>query len=82
MGVAYINGFQKRGGPFSVLGNAKHYLGDGGTMNGVNAGDTSGDETTLRALHLAPYQAAVSAGVGRSWPPTAAGRGRGCTWTR
>jgi beta-glucosidase len=64
MGVAYINGFQKLGGPFTVLANAKHYLGDGGTMNGVNEGDTSGDETALRALHLTPYQAAVGAGVG------------------
>ena len=27
MGVAYTNGFQKRSGPFTVLGNAKHYLG-------------------------------------------------------
>jgi beta-glucosidase len=64
MGVAYINGFQKRSGSFTVLANAKHYLGDGGTAMGVNAGDTSGDETALRALHLTPYQAAVSAGVG------------------
>ncbi|HEY4394408.1 MAG TPA: glycoside hydrolase family 3 N-terminal domain-containing protein [Polyangia bacterium] len=64
LGVAYTNGFQKRGGPFTVLANAKHYLGDGGTMNGVNAGNTSGDEATLRALHLTPYQAVVSAGVG------------------
>ena len=43
--------------PFTVLANAKHYLGDGGTANGVNNADTSGDETALRALHLAPYQA-------------------------
>ena len=64
MGVAYTNGFQKRGGPFTVLANAKHYLGDGGTMNGVNAGDTSGDDPALRALHLTPYQAVVGAGVG------------------
>ena len=64
MGVAYTNGFQKRGGPFTVLANAKHYLGDGGTMNGVNEGNTSGDETALRALHLTPYQAVVGAGVG------------------
>ncbi len=64
MGVAFTNGFQKRGGPFTVLANAKHYLGDGGTMNGVNTGDTSGDEATLRALHLTPYQAVVGAGVG------------------
>jgi beta-glucosidase len=64
MGVAYTNGFQKRSGPFAVLGNAKHYLGDGGTANGVNNADTSGDEATLRALHLAPYEAVVRAGIG------------------
>ena len=64
MGVAYINGFQKRSGSFTVLANAKHFLGDGGTANGINTGDTSGDETALRALHLTPYQAAVNAGVG------------------
>jgi len=64
MGVAYINGFQKRSGPLTVLANAKHYLGDGGTKDGINNGDTSGDETALRAMHLTPYQAAVNAGVG------------------
>jgi len=64
MGVAYTNGLQSRGGPFTVLGNAKHYLGDGGTKDGINQGDTSGDEATLRALYLPPYQAAVNAGVG------------------
>jgi beta-glucosidase len=64
MGVAYTNGFQKRSGAFKVLANAKHFLGDGGTANGVNNADTSGDETALRALHLTPYQAVVGAGVG------------------
>jgi beta-glucosidase len=64
MGTSYINGFQKRTGSFTILANAKHYLGDGGTANGVNNANTSGDETALRALHLAPYQAAVKAGVG------------------
>jgi len=64
MGVAYTNGLQKRGGPFTVLANAKHYVGDGGTKDGKNQGDTSGDEATLRALYLPPYQAAIGAGVG------------------
>jgi beta-glucosidase len=64
MGVAYTNGFQKRGGPFTVLANAKHYLGDGGTASGINTGNTAGDEAALRALHLTPYQAVVGAGVG------------------
>jgi beta-glucosidase len=64
MGVAYTTGFQKVMGPIGVLANAKHYLGDGGTANGVNNADTSGDEAALRALHLTPYQAVVEAGVG------------------
>jgi beta-glucosidase len=64
MGVAYTNGFQKASGAFTVLANAKHFLGDGGTANGVNNADTAGDETALRALHLAPYEATVHAGVG------------------
>jgi beta-glucosidase len=56
--------FTSTGTPTGLLANAKHYLGDGGTANGVNAGDTSGDEATLRAIHLAPYRAAVAAHVG------------------
>lgn len=64
MGVAYTNGFQKLTGPLSVLANAKHYLGDGGTAEGVNNADISGDEAAMRALHLTPYEAAVRAGVG------------------
>ena len=47
-----------------MLGNAKHYLGDGGTADGVNNANTAGDEATLRALHLAPYEAVVRAGIG------------------
>ena len=82
MGVAYTNGLQKRGGPFTVLGNAKHYVGDGGTLNGVNEGDTSGDETALRALHLTPYQAAVSAGVGSIMASYSSWQGCPCTRTR
>jgi beta-glucosidase len=64
MGVAFTNGFQKRSGAFKVLGNAKHYLGDGGTAAGVNNGNTAGDEAALRALHLSPYEAVVKAGIG------------------
>ena len=56
--------FTPTGTPTGLLANAKHYLGDGGTANGVNAGDTSGDEAPLRAIHLAPYRAAVDAHVG------------------
>jgi len=48
----------------SVLGCAKHYLGDGGTAEGVDQGNTVCDEATLRKVHLPPYRAAIEAGVG------------------
>jgi beta-glucosidase len=66
MGSIMVKGLQftSTGTPTGLLANAKHYLGDGGTAGGVNGGDTSGDETALRAIHLTPYRAAVAARVG------------------
>ena len=66
MGVVMTKGLQftSTGAPTGLLANAKHYLGDGGTANGVNAGDVTGDEASLRAIHLEPYRAAVAAHVG------------------
>ncbi len=56
----------------SVLATAKHYVGDGGTAYGssttddylLDQGVTALTEDELRAIHLAPFQAAVNAGVG------------------
>jgi len=67
MGAASIKGFQ--GGslsaqPDSVLACAKHFIGDGGTQNGKDQGNTVCDEATLRKLFLPPYKAAIKAGVG------------------
>ncbi len=66
MGAIMVKGLQftSSGAPTGILANAKHYLGDGGTANGVNAGNVTGDEATLRAIHLPPYRAAVAARVG------------------
>ena len=66
MGVAMVKGLQfpTGGTKISILANAKHYVGDGGTANGVTGGPVTGDEAALRALHLAPYRAAVAARVG------------------
>jgi beta-glucosidase len=50
--------------PASVLACAKHFIGDGGTTNGVDQGNTVCDEATLRKLFLPPYTAAIKAGVG------------------
>jgi len=48
----------------SVLACAKHFIGDGGTLDGHDEGNTICDEATLRKLHLPPYRAAIKAGVG------------------
>jgi beta-glucosidase len=66
MGVAMTKGIQftPAGAATGILADAKHYLGDGGTTNGVNGGVVTGDETKLRAIHLEPYRAAVAARLG------------------
>jgi len=50
--------------PASVLACVKHYVGDGGTTEGIDQGDTVCDEATLRKLFLPPYIAAIKAGAG------------------
>ncbi len=66
LGAAEIQGFQgdKLSGHTSILACAKHYLGDGGTFNGVDQGNTIDNEATIRKLFLPPYIAAIKAGVG------------------
>ncbi len=61
--------------PAAVLATPKHYVGDGGTTWGssdtviweqqfmLDQGVTDVDETTLRAVHLPPYIAAIEAGA-------------------
>ena len=62
MMASYISGLQD-GNP-SILATAKHYLGDGGTTNGTNAGNTQITEAELRAIHLPPFREAVARKVG------------------
>ncbi|HEY4414651.1 MAG TPA: glycoside hydrolase family 3 N-terminal domain-containing protein [Verrucomicrobiae bacterium] len=65
LGVAAVKGFQGDAlSASSVLACAKHFIGDGGTQNGKDQGNTVCDEATLRKLYLPPYQAAIKAGVG------------------
>jgi beta-glucosidase len=66
LGAATVRGLQttQLSNPTAILACAKHFLGDGGTTGGKDQGDTVCDEPTLRRLFLAPYQAAVRAGVG------------------
>lgn len=67
LGVAATVGLQGKrlsADPASVLACAKHFIGDGGTTNGIDQGNTVCDEATLRKLYLPPYAAAIKAGVG------------------
>jgi beta-glucosidase len=72
LAAAAVKGLQGTSvGSASVLATAKHYIGDGGTSYGtgssgylIDQGDTQLSESDLRAIHLPPYQSAISAGVG------------------
>ncbi|MDX3660213.1 glycoside hydrolase family 3 N-terminal domain-containing protein [Streptomyces sp. ID05-26A] len=48
----------------SVLATAKHWIGDGGTTNGTDQGNTQVSEAELRATHLPPFRDAIAKGVG------------------
>ncbi len=49
--------------PGKVIGTAKHFLGDGGTVDGKDQGDNIATEAELRDIHGAGYAAAITAGV-------------------
>jgi beta-glucosidase len=61
-----INGLQGKSldAPGSVMATAKHFIGDGGTTNGTDQGNTQISDWELRAIHLPPFRAAVQRGVG------------------
>ncbi len=65
MSAAVVKGYQgdTLADSCSIIACAKHYVGDGGTTNGINTGNTEVDEATLRAIHLPGYIAAVNSGV-------------------
>ncbi|MEM8983657.1 MAG: glycoside hydrolase family 3 N-terminal domain-containing protein [Pseudomonadota bacterium] len=46
-----------------VLSSAKHFVGDGGTADGIDQGDTRVSEKELATVHAAGYPAAIEAGV-------------------
>jgi beta-glucosidase len=67
LGPALIRGLQGERlgrGPNSVLACAKHFLGDGSTAGGHNAGDDPLTLDQVREQLLPAYQQAISAGVG------------------
>jgi beta-glucosidase len=66
MSAAMVRGFQgaNLADPASILACTKHFVGDGGTTDGIDQGDTQVDEQTLREIHMAGYVSAIQAGVG------------------
>ncbi|PHR94241.1 MAG: hypothetical protein COA69_01190 [Robiginitomaculum sp.] len=68
-GAALINGLQGRLGSDAFLGSdkiiatVKHFIGDGGTLNGRDQGDTDATEDELRDIHSLGIEHALSAGV-------------------
>lgn len=63
MAAAYVRGLQGFGDmtrPDAMAACAKHFIGDGGTTDGINGGVTELTEATMRAVHLPPYEAAVA----------------------
>jgi len=65
LGEAYVKGIQGAtlSNKTSVLASVKHFMGDGGTTNGIDQGNTECDEPTLRKIHMPGYVAAIKAGA-------------------
>ncbi len=49
--------------PGKIIATAKHFLGDGGTTNGIDRGDTAVDEQELMSIHGAGYISALDSNV-------------------
>jgi beta-glucosidase len=65
MGTAHVKGLQGAdlASRTSALACIKHFVGDGGTTNGKDQGNTEVDEATLRSTHLPGYVDAINAGA-------------------
>lgn len=65
LGASYIRGLQSGGlgSRTAVLATAKHFAGDGGTSEGKDRGNTVCAEDEFMQIHVAPYAAAIEAGV-------------------
>jgi beta-glucosidase len=62
-GETFVQGLQGHLGDDAVVACLKHWVGDGGTHQGVDQGDTLLSEDALRAVHIAPYLPALRAGA-------------------
>lgn len=66
MAAASVKGLQTNNltSPTSILACAKHFVGDGGTTDGIDQGNTEVSEEVLRQLHMAGYIDAINMQVG------------------
>ncbi|TDG15201.1 glycoside hydrolase family 3 protein [Seongchinamella unica] len=60
---AFVEGLQADLGDDAVVACVKHWVGDGGTTEGIDQGDTRISEAELERLHIAPYYPAIDQGV-------------------
>ncbi|KPK40435.1 MAG: beta-glucosidase [Omnitrophica WOR_2 bacterium SM23_29] len=62
----YITGFQgpDMDGGEHIIACTKHWVGDGGTTDGMDQGNTVCSEQELRNIHIAPYIPALNTKVG------------------
>ncbi|KAE8731260.1 wall-associated receptor kinase 2-like [Hibiscus syriacus] len=56
-GMPYVNGKTK------VAGCSKHYVGDGGTANGINENNTIVDDSSLYGIHMPAYVDSMAKGI-------------------
>jgi beta-glucosidase len=62
----YVTGLQGRFDPAgrpTIVATAKHYIGDGGTQDGVDQGENTASVDDLLRIHGAGYVSAIAAGV-------------------
>ena len=59
----FVRGLQGDLGSDSVVACVKHWVGDGGTTNGIDQGETTLSWAELERIHISPYYPALEAGV-------------------
>ncbi len=63
LGAAMVKGLQNSLEEDGVIACVKHWVGDGGTLFGVDQGETTCDEKELHDIHIRPYYKSLKAGV-------------------
>jgi beta-glucosidase len=59
----FVKAIQNDLGNDGLIACAKHFVGDGGTNNGIDQGETTLSATELEKTHMAGYQQAIDANV-------------------